>query len=260
MKICTFTSMHQLRVIVFVFGLSFLCCDHENSSNRIQSLARYEQKAASIVDPQKALKSAYEELAVLKLNQPSVTAIHYDTCLTDDLQKHLTKNQTFKVNVLDLKYIDQFIEGTTIDDEESNWRFLHSNNFNFLVPLTELPKTTNEKTAKALAHWLNIKDIRYTVILYEQNKILPRVNFENYVLGGYFQGHGILYDLKEYKAICYFPFRVNNLSNTIEDYTKEGMDIYDAMMNELKNEMKLKIQFELARKLNIEEALIEPGF
>jgi len=48
------------------------------------------------------------------------------------------------------------------------------------------------------------------IIFKERKKILPRTNFEHYVLGGMFDGGIYLYDLYDYKAICFFSFRINN--------------------------------------------------
>jgi len=233
--------------------------DKNTSKQGERSLDWYTQKASEKADPVKALKNVYKELSILKLNQPTLSAIHYDTCLTVDLIERLDELETFSINVLDLKFLNNFIAGEKSNEEEKDWSFLHSRSFDNFVPRAELKENDQEKAVKALAHWYKVQDIRYTVVLTEQNKILPRTNYDNYVLGGYFQGNGILYDLKEHKVLCYFNFRINNASNKIEDYTKEGLGTYDVMLEELKDEMKNKIRFELSRKLNIEEARIEPG-
>lgn len=246
--------------VFFVLCISACTVNDKNTSTYSErSMDWYLEKAAEKADPIKALKNVYKELSILKLNQPNLSAIHYDTCLTADLIDHIDQQETLKVNVLNLKYLNNFMTGDTENEEAEDWSFLHSRSFDYLVPLAELKENDQKKAVTALAHWYNIQDIRYTVVLYEQNKILPRTKFDNYVLGGYFQGNGILYDLKEHKVLCYFNFRINNLSNKIEDYTKEGQSTYEVMLEELTAEMKNKIQFEVSRKLNIEEDRIEPG-
>jgi len=221
----------------------------------------YLEKARAKTDAIVALRDVYKELSILKLNQPTFSAILYDTCLTADLMHRIDAvgNTPLKINVLDLKYLDNFIGEQIVNDTVTDWGFLHSRDFDYFLPIDQFTEETNEKAIEALAHWYKIKDIRYTVVLAEQNKILPRTKYDNYVLGGYFQGYGILYDIVEHKVLCFFNFRVNNLSNKIEDYTKENREVYDAMIDELKSETKRKIQFELSKKLNIEETSIDPG-
>jgi len=248
---------------MFVFlGLCISACtvnDKNTSKHSEHSLDWYTQKAREKADPVKALKNVYKELSILKLNQPTLSAIHYDTCLTVDLIEHLEDLETFSINVIDLKFLNNFIEGGKENEEEKDWSFLHSRSFDYFIPLNKLKENNKENAVKALANWYKIRDIRYTVVLTEQNKILPRANFDNYVLGGYFQGNGILYDLKEHKVLCYFNFRINNKSNKIEDYTKEGQSTYEIMLEELKAEMNNNIRFEVSRKLNIEKDRIDPG-
>jgi len=239
----------------FIF-VAFLTSNH-----LVQSIDAYFDKANNQKNAVNTLKKVYKELSILKLVKPTLSTIHYDTCLTADLTNRLEhfENAAFPVNVLNLKYLDNFMEGEKAVAEEANWSFLHSKDFDYFIPINELKQTENKKAAEALAHWYKIKDTRYTIILTEQNKILPRTKFENYVLGGYFQGYGILYDLAEHKVLCYFNVRINNLSNKIEDYTKEGIGVYEAMINELKSETKNKLKLELSRKLNIKESQIELG-
>jgi len=251
------------KTIIFIFSVVLLTsCSTNNTtstSHVIHDMDVYLKKARSKTEPIKSLRNVYKELSIIKLNRPSLTAIHYDSCLTVDLINRIDayENNKLKINVLDLRYLNNFIEGEKVEDEQADWPFLHSRDFDHFVPLDEISEIDDEKAVEALAHWYKLKDIRFTVVLYEQSKILPRTKYDNYVLGGYFQGYGILYDLVEHKILCYFNVRINNLSNEIEDYTKDGIEIYDVMIDELKRETKSKIQFELSRKLNIDEALID---
>ncbi len=253
------------KVIFFVFMMAIIAsCNTKNtnsSSPVIQSIDAYLAKARSNTNPKKALKNAYKELSILSLNNPSLSAIHYDSCLTIDLAnrvENIDKNN-LQVNILNLNLLNNFMEGKQVDDAETNWDFLHSRDFDYLISLDKLNEASNNEAMEALARWYKIKDIRYTVVLKEQNKILPRTQYDNYVLGGYFQGYGIFYDLVEHKVLCYFNLRINNLSNKIEDYTKDDMNVYEAMMAELRTETKRKIQVELSRKLTIVETQVDPG-
>lgn len=250
------------KTIIFIFGVVLLTsCDTTSSNYVVHNMDVYLKKAQTKTDPVKSLKSIYEELSIIKLSKPSVTAIHYDTCLTVDLMNRIDalENSSLKISVLDLKYVNNFIKGEKVEDKEADWTFLHSRDFDYFVPLDKISEIDNEKAVEAIAHWYRLKDIRYTVVLYEQSKALPRTKYEHYVLGGFFQGHGILYDLVEHKVLCYFNVRINNLSNVIENYAKEGIGVYEAMVEELKRETKSSIQFELSRKLNIDEDLIDTG-
>lgn len=250
------------KTIFFIFGVVFLTsCNTTSSNYTVQDIDFYLKKAQEKTEAVKSLKSVYKELSIIKLNKPVFTAIYYDSCLTVDLINRIDalENNSLKISVLDLKYLNNFIEGEKVDAEEAEWTFLHSRDFDYFVALDKISEIDNEKAVEAIAHWYRLKDIRYTVVLYEQTKALPRTKYENYVLGGFFQGYGILYDLVEHKILCYFNVRINNLTNRIEDYTKEGVSVYEAMMEELKRETKSSIQFELSRKLNVHESMIDTG-
>lgn len=212
----------------------------------------------NVENPVAALKEAYKDFAVLKINQPTLTTIYYDSCLAEGLTKKIEAGtKPVEFNIINLNYLNQFIEGAKFDSRELKWDFLNSGNFNQLIPLKELKDST--KAAVALNHWQQIKSNRYTFVLQEQTKILPRTGYENYVLGGAFHGYAILYDIVAHKVICYFNYRINNSSNSIEDYSDKGPDLYENMMAELRQEMHKRMTGLISEKTGIDSSRVKLG-
>jgi len=91
-------------------------------------------------------------------------------------------------------------------------------------------------------------------------KILPRTNNPNYVLGGFYEGYALLYDLKNQQVLCYFNYRINNTSNYREHYVNEKHFAFEGMMMELKTIHHSKLKALVAEKLGLEPFQVNLGF
>lgn len=171
---------------------------------------------------------------------------YYDTCVNDIISNIFESNNSLNLNFVDLKLLKYYakIDTSIKNDVLNQWPFLRTSSFNLI--LNDMLKN---KKASVANNWQNIFKDRYILILKERKKILPRTNFEHYVLGGMFDGGIFLYDLHDYKTICYFNFRVNNTSNKIDFYSKYKADsVYDAMVLELTEKIKVNLGERITEK------------
>jgi len=172
--------------------------------------------------------------------------LYYDTCLTEAMAQLFERDKTLTLNFVDESLLKYFSKNDTSQKVEdiNQWNFLRNSTFNSLTKAFD-----KKNKSSAGEFWQEITNERYILILQERKKILPRTNFEHYVLGGMFDGGIFLYDVLDYKNICYFNFRVNNTSNKIEFYEKyKNSSTYDAMLIELKEQLKLNLDEKIKLK------------
>ena len=240
-----------MRIIIFL--LSLLILSSCNTSNSTKDYDYFYKIAQQEEDPVEALKQAYKEAGIIQINQPSEGTIYYDSCNVEVLNQTIANSGgALTINVVDLPYLDRFVKKAEGNQSETlrTWHFLRSGFFNEMQPLYKLGD--EEKARVSLANWMKIKEDRFLIVVKEQQKLLPRPR-ENHVLGGIYQGSAVLFDIVDHKVICYFPFRANNTSNRISDYDTLNIGIYNAMLNQLENEIHRKMTFALSERLGLPE-------
>jgi len=247
--------------------LSLTACYNSGNNNDdlnysdAKDIAEYHKIAKAEENPAEAYKNAFAELRILHQNKTDIKTIGYDSCINKALADKINylKN-SMELNVIDSDYLNYLvIDSIKSLEEEAQWRFMHSNNFNLLSK----PKDVGDDKAKAslsLAYMRKIIDNRFTLIIHKEAKLLPRTNKPNYVLGGFYEGYALLYDLKSHQVICYFNYRINNSSNYRKDYSANGKPVFENMMVELKNIHQKKLKNLVAEKLNLAPFQINLGF
>lgn len=221
----------------------------------------YYKIANSSPDVAKAYEDAFMQLKILHLNKTDIRTVSQDTCINKPLADKINQiKKTIELNIIDHNYLSYLvIDSLKLEEKDDSWNFMHSKNFNSLTKLSNIENNDSLSTL-SLAHLLKILDNRFTVIIHQEAKLLPRTNKPNYVLGGFFEGYGLLYDLKNQQVMCYFNYRINNSSNYREDYMKDERTIYENMMLELISIHKDKMKNLIAEKLNLDPLQVELGF
>jgi len=224
-----------------------------------KNIKEYYKIAKTEVAPVEAYKDAFTQLKIMHQNKTDIQTIGYDTCINKALSDKINYiKKTIELNVIDYGYLNYLVTDSVKSiDEVASWNFMHSKNFNSLRKLDDID---GDESFSSLAHLRKILDNRFTIIIHEEAKILPRTNKPNYVLGGFYEGYGLLYDLKNHQVLCYFNYRINNSSNYREDYTKDGKPIFENMMLELKSIHEAKLKEIVAEKLNLEPFQVNLGF
>lgn len=249
---------------VILFFSLFACYNSGNDSltySDSKDIKKYYKEAKEETDPIKAYKDALAELKIMHQNKTDVKTISYDSCITDALSKKIDylKN-AIEFNVIDYRYLDYLVaDSVSSVDDFVFWNFMHSQNFNMLFRQEDIGDH-NGLASLSLAHLNKIIDNRFTIVLHKQAQLLPRTNKPNYVLGGFFEGYGLLYDLKTQQVLCYFSYRINNTSNYREDYSKDEKPVFDNMMLELEKTHHSKLRDIVAEKLNLESFQVYLGF
>jgi len=250
-------------IVAFLIHLSACYTSSNDSLNYSDSkdIKKYYEVAKTESDPVKAYKDAFTQLRILHQKKTDIKTVVYDSCVNAALKEKINyiKND-IKLNVIDYGYLDYLINSTKENIEYAvMWNFMHSNNFNALFKPEDI-SDNNALTTFCLAHINKILDNRFTVIIYEEAKILPRTNKPNYVLGGFYEGYALLYDLKTHEVLCYFNYRVNNTSNLREDYTTEEHFAFEGMMLQLKKRHYYNLKQIVAEKLRLEPSQVNLGF
>jgi len=263
MKFLFRTMFRSLCMVSLLLYLTACYNGNDNTLNYSDSkkIADYYKEAKNEALPLEAYKDAFTQLEIMHNNKTDVKTIVSDSCINNALAEKINflKN-SIELNVIDYDYLNYLItDSVKLVKEALSWNFMHSENFSALKKLNDIGDD-DELAAKALAHLRKILDNRYTILLHKQGKLLPRTNKPNYVLGGFYNGYGLLYDLKTHQVMCYFSYRINNTSNYREDYAAEGRSVFDNMILEMESTHHTKLKKIIAERLNLESFQIDLGF
>lgn len=226
-----------------------------------KDISEYYEIVKTEADPVEAYKEAIMQLKIMHQNKTDIATVSYDSCINRALSNKINylKNR-MELNVIDHEFLNYLlIDSVNAVNNDSLWNFMRSENFNNLSKLVTIED--NKALANtSLAHLLKILDNRFTVLIHKQAKLLPRTNKPNYVLGGFFEGYALLYDLKNQQVICYFNYRINNTSNYKEFYMKNDKSIFDNMVLELDSVHRAKLVNLVAEQLNLQPFQVDLGF